>query len=205
MHACINHKNQIWKAYLESSRILSFGRGKGLSFRAGDDMSPFKAETARAFLNLFPRSRMTIGIRGYVGKEHTNIHSYWHQMYSQPTWKQITGCLATNFLVWRIGSRLMFVRYVCFWHLFLKWAAFFFLNILVSASEINYREVWTLLWGGGRCGHLQSLDCLIFVGTGSAVIICFCQRLQIKRNLMEERKCCYSDYSFYFLNWWLVK
>lgn len=134
---CINCIDQIWNAYLQSSRMLSFGRGKGLSFRAGVDMSPFKAETTRAFLNLFPRSRITIGIREDVDKEHTSISGYLHRMCSQPTWKQIIACLTRFFLVWRIGSQLKFMRYVYIWHLILKRAAFILLNMLVATSEIN--------------------------------------------------------------------
>lgn len=40
--------------------MLSFGRGRGASFRAGaESMSHFKADTTIAFLSLFPRSRIT--------------------------------------------------------------------------------------------------------------------------------------------------
>lgn len=40
--------------------MLSFGRGSGVSFRAGEEsMPPVKAETAIASLSLFPRSKIT--------------------------------------------------------------------------------------------------------------------------------------------------
>lgn len=48
------------KTHLEVGKMLSFGRGKGASFRAGEEsMSPFKADATMASLNLFPRSRIT--------------------------------------------------------------------------------------------------------------------------------------------------
>lgn len=44
----------------EGSRMLSFGRGSGVSFRAGaESVSQCKADTTIAFLSLFPRSRIT--------------------------------------------------------------------------------------------------------------------------------------------------
>lgn len=142
MYVCINCRHKIWKAYLVSSRMLSLGRGRGLSFKAGVDMLPFKVETTKAFLNLFPRSRITKSIREYINKEHTGICGYLHLTCSQPTWKQITGGLATTLLVWRIDSRPMFVRHVCFWHLILKWAVSILLVMLVSASErLSYQSI----------------------------------------------------------------
>lgn len=57
--------------------MLSFGRGIGLSFRAGDDMSPFKVETTRAFLNLFPRSKITKSITEHIGTSKNTLASGW--------------------------------------------------------------------------------------------------------------------------------
>lgn len=139
MYVHNNCRHKIWKAYLVSTRMLSLGGGRGMSLRAGVDMLSFNVETIKAFLNLFPRSRITKNIREYISKEHTGICCYLCLTCSQPTWKQITGGLAPTLLVWRIGIQLMFVRCVCYWHLILKWAASI---LLVSASEIlSYHSV----------------------------------------------------------------
>ena len=46
--------------HFEDGRMFSFGRGRGVSFRAGaESMSQFKVDTTIAFLSLFPRSRIT--------------------------------------------------------------------------------------------------------------------------------------------------
>lgn len=56
--------------------MLSFGRGRGVSFRAGaESMSLFKADTTIAFLNLSPRSRIT-EIREDVGHWLRNSQIY---------------------------------------------------------------------------------------------------------------------------------
>lgn len=58
---------------LDGGRTLSFGRGRGVSFRAGpESVSHFKADITIAFLSLFPRSRITLKTKD-VGHLLTNI------------------------------------------------------------------------------------------------------------------------------------